>query len=34
MSPTEATVALTGGELLDYPFDRYESGLVVLARTP
>src|SRR3954454_16514977 len=34
MSPTEATLALTGGELLDYPFDRYESGLIVLARTP
>ena len=31
MSPTEAVVSLTGGELLDYPFDSYKSALVVFA---
>jgi hypothetical protein len=33
MSPTEATVALNDGQLLDYPFDRYKSGLLVFAST-
>jgi hypothetical protein len=31
MSPTEATVALNDGQLLDYPFDRYKSALLVFA---
>jgi hypothetical protein len=33
MSPTEATVALNGGELLDYPFDKYDSALLVYAES-
>jgi Domain of unknown function (DUF4436) len=32
MSPTEATVALNGGEFLDYPFDKYDSALLVYAQ--
>jgi hypothetical protein len=31
MSPTEATVALQDGELLDYPFDSYHTNLVIFA---
>jgi hypothetical protein len=32
MSPTEATLALTGGDFLDYPFDKYDSALLVFAQ--
>src|SRR4051812_17471490 len=32
MSPTEATLALSGGQVLDYPFDKYNSGLLVFAQ--
>jgi hypothetical protein len=31
MSPTEASVALLDGELLDYPFDKYNTALVIFA---
>jgi Domain of unknown function (DUF4436) len=31
MSPTEATVALNEGQVLDYPFDRYDAALLVFA---
>jgi hypothetical protein len=31
MSPTEATVSLLDGEVLDYPFDSYHAALVIFA---
>ena len=32
ISPTEATLPLNGGEILDYPFDKYDSDLLVYAQ--
>jgi hypothetical protein len=32
VSPTEATLALSGGDFLDYPFDKYDSALLVYAQ--
>jgi hypothetical protein len=34
MSPTEATLPLSGGDFLDYPFDKYDSALLVYAQRP
>jgi hypothetical protein len=32
ISPTEATLPLDGGEILDYPFDKYDSQLLIYAQ--